>query len=162
MMKTKISAVFLLLFSCVVASLRLSVAPADETNDVTIHGPEVEMGMPSKVPERPYNLLWKGLQKHRRAKNFTVWSGALGSTTQLEYDRRRQTLTASFYLLSEDFHSHWRNVSEATIAAVAAAEKTDNVIWWKNGEFHEVQIEPEKILKKHGAHEIKMRKPTSS
>lgn len=150
-MKKQLSAIFLLLFVSGIALRRLPIAHIRDDPEVTITGPDVEMGVPPKVPERPFALLLNGLRKNRRAEKFTVWSGALGSTTQLEYNRRRQTLTTSFYLLDEDFYSHWRNVSESTIAVVAAVEKKGNVIWWKNGEFHETRIDSELVLKKHGA-----------
>jgi hypothetical protein len=118
---------------------------------VTIHGPEVDIGVPPKVAERPYTLLADALHSYWLPEKFEVWSGAMGSTTQLVYNRREQTLVSSFYMLSSNFHTQWRNVSPETIEAVAQAEKTGNKIWWKKGDFHSTQIDAEAVLKKHRA-----------
>jgi hypothetical protein len=81
----------------------------------------------------------------------------MGATTKLAYDRRDQSLLTSFYMLSSDLHARWRNVSEATIRAVARAEKTGNKIWWKNGDFRSTRIDAEAVLKKHGARIVERR-----
>lgn len=118
---------------------------------VVIYGPPVEIGVPPTVPERPYTLLADAIRAHWLPEKFVVWSGAMGSTTQLAYNRREQTLVSSFYMLSSSFYTQWRNVSPNTIDAVAQAERKGNKVWWEKGNFHSTQVDVEAILKKHHA-----------